>query len=496
MALRPSTGGRPRASTIGGLMSLNRWLGSALVPLALVPAARAQRSAAELARLLDARGAHYAAIAKDIWHLAELGHQETESSALLQAELAGEGFAIERGVAGMPTAFIATWGRGEPVIAMLAEFDALPGLSQDTVPERRPLVANGAGHACGHHLFGTASTAAGIAVRNWLASQQRSGTIRVYGTPAEEGGGGKVYLLRAGLFDDVDVVLHWHPDDKNDASPETTLANKTGKFRFHGLSAHASSAPERGRSALDGVEAMNHMVNLLREHVPQETRIHYVITRGGSAPNVVPDFAEVYYYARHPSATRVQEIWTRIEDAARGAALGTGTRVEVEVVNGVHSVLPNVTLHRLLDEHLRQIGGFTYTEAQRSFAREIRATLGGATLPLESTSEVQPFREVQGVASTDVGDVSWNVPTAGIGTATWVPGTPAHSWQAVAAGGTSIGAKGMMLAAKTLAATAVELFERPGIIAEAKRELDERRGAGFVYRPLIGDRDPPLDYRR
>jgi len=458
--------------------------------------AMAQSQTPDPLRDLDAQAATYATLAKQIWRFAEVGYQEERSSSLLQATLRRAGFSVEAGVAGMPTAFVASWGTGKPVVAILAEFDALPGLSQDTVPERRPLLAGGAGHACGHHLFGTASTAAGIAVKTWLAATGRSGTVRVYGTPAEEGGGGKIYLLRAGVLADVDIVLHWHPDDKNDASPETTLANKTGKFRFYGLSAHASSAPERGRSALDGVEAMDHMVNLLREHVPQETRIHYVITKGGAAPNVVPDFAEVYYYARHPSAEQVEEIWARIEDAARGAALGTGTRVEVELINGVHSVLPNLTLGRRLDAHLRDIGGFTYSEAEQDFARTIRATLGDVTLALESTNEVQPFQPFQGVASTDVGDVSWSVPTAGFGTATWVPGTPAHSWQAVAAGGMSIGAKGMMLAAKTLTATAVELFERPDIVAAAKTELDERRGPGFVYRSLVGDRAPPLDYRR
>src|SRR5690606_1582141 len=243
----------------------------------------------------------------------------------------------------------ASYGRGEPVIGILAEFDALPGLSQDTVPERKPLAQLGPGHACGHHLFGTASVAAAIAVKDWLARTGRPGTVRVYGTPAEEGGGGKVYMVRAGLFADVDAVLHWHPGAANDASPSTNRANMSGKFRFHGVSAHASAAPERGRSALDGVEAMNHMVNLLREHVPQESRIHYVITAGGQAPNVVPDFAEVYYYARHPDPAVVAQIWERLVKAAEGAALGTGTRVEYEVLNGVYSLLPNEALARVMD---------------------------------------------------------------------------------------------------------------------------------------------------
>jgi aminobenzoyl-glutamate utilization protein B len=432
-------------------------------------------------------------VAKQIWRFAEVGYQEAKSSALLQEELRQAGFRVEAGVAEMPTAFVATVGAGTPVVAILAEFDALPGLSQDAVPERKPLVAEGAGHACGHHLFGTASTAAAIAVKQWLAG--RRGTLRVYGTPAEEGGAGKVYMVRAALFRDVDVVLQWHPGDANDASPASTLANKSAKFRFRGVSAHAAGAPERGRSALDGVEAMNHMVNLLREHVPQETRVHYVITRGGLAPNVVPDFAEVYYYARHPDGRVLEQIWERLVKASEGAALGTGTTVEHEVTGGVYAVLPNETLARVMDANLRRVGGVRYTPEERRFAEEIRRTLIDPERALGSEAEIEAFRERRTSASTDVGDVSWVVPTVGLRTATWVPGTPAHSWQAVAAGGMSIGSKGMLVAAKTLALTAMDLFQDPGTIGEARAELQRRRGPGFTYKPLIGDRAPALDYR-
>jgi aminobenzoyl-glutamate utilization protein B len=249
---------------------------------------------------IDAQTDRYAKIARQIWDFAEVGYQETKSSALLQEQLRGAGFTVEAGVAGMPTAFVASYGSGKPVIGILAEFDALPGITQDDSPERRPRAGMEAGHACGHHLFGTGSTAAAIAVKDWLARTKGTGTIRIYGTPAEEGGAGKVYMVRAGLFKDVDTVLHWHAGDRNDASPGSSLANKSAKFRFHGVSAHAAGAPERGRSALDGVEAMNMMTNMLREHVPEDSRLHYVITSGGSAPNVVPDFAEVFYYVRHP----------------------------------------------------------------------------------------------------------------------------------------------------------------------------------------------------
>ena len=463
--------------------------------VAALSAATTQDPKARVLESLDARYAHYSGVAKQIWDFAEVGYQEVRSSALLQEELRQAGFNVEAGVAGMPTAFIATFGQSAPVVGILAEFDALPGLSQDAVAQRKPLVAEGAGHACGHHLFGTASTAAAIAIKEWLAGSRRSGTLRVYGTPAEEGGSGKVYMVRGGLFRDVDVVLQWHPGDANDASPSTTLANKNAKFRFRGLSSHAAGAPERGRSALDGVEAMNHMVNLMREHVPQETRIHYVITRGGLAPNVVPDFAEVYYYARHPDGRVLDDIWERIVKASEGAALGTGTAVEHEVMGGVYSVLPNEVLGRVMDANLRRVGGVRYTPEERRFAEEVRKTLIDPERPLGSEAEIVEFREKRTSASTDAGDVSWVVPTVGLRTATWAPGTPAHSWQAVAAGGMTIGSKGMLVAAKTLALTAIDLYQDPAKIRAARVEFERRRGPGFAYKPLLGDRAPALDYR-
>ncbi len=444
---------------------------------------------------LDRSRDNYGEVARQIWSFAEVGYQEHKSSALLQSELEQAGFRVEKGVAGMPTAFVASYGSGKPIIGILAEFDALAGLSQDSVPERRPRPDVHAGHACGHHLFGTASTAAAVAVKDWLARSGRSGTIRVYGTPAEEGGSGKVYMVRAGLFNDVDAVLHWHPGDRNSANPSTSLANMSGKFRFRGVSAHAAAAPERGRSALDATEAMNHMVNLLREHVPDYTRIHYVITRGGEAPNVVPDQAEVYYYARHPDAEVVKQIWNRIVKAAEGAALGTETEMTYEITGGVHSLLPNHTLARLMDRNLRKVGGVTYSAEDRQFAEAIRTTLGPAARDLASAAQIEPFEPGRSGGSTDVGDVSWTVPTVGLSTATWVPGTAAHSWQAVAAGGVNIGTSGMMVAAKTLALTAMDLFQTPAVLRDARAEFEKQRGPDFRYVALVGDRDPPLDYR-
>jgi len=419
-----------------------------------------QKSQQEIIKSIDAQYEKYSGIAHKIWEFAEVGYQEEKSSALLQETLAQAGFKIERGVAGIPTAFVASFGSGKPVIGILGEYDALPGVSQDATPEQKTLPGRPAGHACGHHLFGTASAAAAIAVKNWMIANNKSGTIRFYGTPAEEGGSGKVYMVREGLFKDVDLVFHWHPGDQNNASAGSSLANKTGKFRFYGVASHAAAAPDRGRSALDGVEAMNDMTNMMREHIPQEARMHYVITRGGEAPNVVPAFAEVYYYVRHPSRTVVKDMWERLTRAAQGAALGTDTKVDWEIIGGVYDLLPNETLARVVDSNLRVVGGYTYSETEKAFAEKIQKTFTTTPPALSSTNTIGEFKIVDGAGfgSTDVGDVSWVVPTTGLSAATWVPGTAAHSWQAVAAGGTTIGDKGMMLAAKTLALSITEVM--------------------------------------
>jgi aminobenzoyl-glutamate utilization protein B len=469
-------------------------------PLVIVSAvaagAQSSPSYDTLTTHIEERRDQYASIAQRIWEFAEVGFQETRSSALLQEQLRAAGFSVAGGVAEMPTAFVASWGSGRPVVAFIGEFDALPGLSQRATPERAPVVAGGAGHGCGHHLLGTGAMAAAIAVKDWLQARGAPGTVRYYGTPAEEGGSGKVYMVRAGLFKDVDVALAWHPADHNQVAAGTTLANITGKFRFHGVSAHAAAAPDHGRSALDGVEAMNHMVNMMREHVPEETRLHYVITQGGRAPNVVPDFAEVYYYARHPDMRVLAGIWERITKAAEGAALGTGTRAEHEVIGAVHNLLTNEYLTPRLHEHLAAVGGVRYDASDRAFADSLRATLESPHRALGSERAVEPFApgEVNS-ASTDLGDVSWNVPTAELSAATWVPGTPAHSWQATACGGTGIGTKGMLVAAKALARLGAELLAEPDAVRLARESFERQRG-NYVYKPMLGDRKPALDYRR
>ncbi|MEO5890542.1 MAG: amidohydrolase [Ferruginibacter sp.] len=438
----------------------------------------------------------YRKIALQIWDYAEVGYKEVKSSLLLQQTLSDNGFFIQKGVAGIPTAFVATFGSGQPVIAILAEYDALPGLAQEAEPEKKPIAGRNAGHACGHHLFGTASVAAGIEIKKLIEQKKINGTIRVYGCPAEEGGSGKVFMVRAGLFNDVDVAIHWHPDDINGITMMSALANKSAKFRFHGTSAHAAASPEKGRSALDAVEAMDNMVNMMREHVPEQARIHYVITNGGKAPNVVPDFAEVYYYVRHPKREEVIKIFERVVKAANGAAIGTETTVDYEIIGGTHDLLLNNTLAEAMQLNLERVGGVNLTAEEIEFGKKLQATFGFSAPAISSAGNVSPLKieKTSGGGSTDVGDVSYAVPTVGMRAATWIPGTPAHSWQAVACGGTEIGSKGMMVGAKTMALMAIDLFTSPTLVEKAKQEFIKEKG-DYQYKALLGDINPALNYR-
>ncbi len=452
----------------------------------------------EAIKNLDGKYAEYKGIALQIWNHAELGYKEVESSKLHQNTLTANGFSVQAGIADIPTAFVATFGEGKPVIGILAEFDALPGLSQTAEPVKHSAGKAG-GHGCGHHLFGTASVAAAIELKNAMVKNKLKGTIKLYGTPAEEGGSGKVYMVRAGLFNGVDVVIHWHPGATNEANPSSSLANMSAKFRFRGQAAHAAGAPERGRSALDGVEAMDNMVNMMREHIPQESRIHYVITDGGKAPNVVPDFSEVYYYARHPNREVVKELFDRIVKCANGAAMGTETKVDYEIIGGAYDLLPVPLLAKMMHDNLTKVGGITYTPEEIAFGQKLQESFPAKSRPaITNAAKIEPFKDESyrtGGGSTDVGDVSWAVPTVGLRTATWIPGTPAHSWQAVACGGTDIGAKGMMVAAKTLTLMGLDLLMDKGLVEKATAEWQKARGTDFKYVPLLGNRKPALNYR-
>ncbi|MCA9034963.1 MAG: amidohydrolase [Planctomycetaceae bacterium] len=434
-------------------------------------------------------------IAQQIWKAAEPGYQEVESSKRIADALQEAGFRMQRGVAEIPTAFTAEFGEGSPVIGILGEYDALPGLSQtaSTDPEPRQ-DGNNYGHGCGHHLFGVASASAAMAVADQIRNGHLKGTVRFYGCPAEEGGSAKVFMVRDGLFGDCDAVFHWHPSSRNSAGDRSSLARIAVKFQFKGRSAHAAGSPEQGRSALDAVALTNHAAELMREHTPEGTRIHHVITSGGEAPNVVPAFAEVYYYVRHPEARVLRPLYERLEKCAKAGALGTETELTIKYEGGIREILPNQTLSTLMERNLQKLNDLEYTDEEMQFAVRMREQIPQPE-PLESIRSVSNVSGTVGKGSTDVGDVSWIVPTSGFTTACWIPGTPGHSWQAVACGGTTIGEKGLHLAARTLAASTVELMRTPNLLRSAKDEWKQRTN-GTTYEPLIPEgMKPPLDYR-
>jgi len=448
---------------------------------------------------VDANAATYKSVSKQIWDDAELGYHEEKSSKLLQDHLREAGFTVRAGVADEPTGFIASYGQGKPVIAILGEFDALPGLSQKTIPTRDPVVSGAPGHGCGHNLLGSGAALAAVAVKDYMIKNHVAGTLRYYGTPAEEGGSGKVYMVRDGLFKDVDVVLHWHPADRNAVNNGGLLAVTSAKFTFHGIAAHAAMAPDRGRSALDAVMLMGNGIEFMREHVPSNTRIHYIITKGGVAPNVVPDLAQMDLMARNPSNETLDGIWARINKIAQGAALMTETTLEVKIISTDANIIGNDVLAAEMQKNLEFVGGYKMDEQQKEFALELQKTLPpGAAADLGLTETIQPLRPFDPnapSASTDVGDVSWTVPTIGLGAATFVPGSAAHTWQAAASSGMSIGQDGMIIASKTLALTAVELFKDPELVAKAKVEF-QRQMQGKTYESAIpADQKPLLDYR-
>ncbi len=438
-----------------------------------------------MAAWIDEHRAEINEINRKIWTYAETGLQETRSSAELKSFLARNGFKIQDGVAGMPTAFVASYGSGKPVIGILAEYDALPGLSQKAEPRRAARPEADAGHGCGHSLFGTASSTAAVAVRQWMERNKIAGTIRLYGTPAEEALVGKIYMLRAGLFDDADIVLTWHVWDTTNTAFEYTKAMVSVKFTFRGLPAHASVSPHEGRSSLDAVELMNVGANYLREHIKEDARMHYVITDGGGQPNVVPPRAQVWYYLRANKHTDVEQYFERLKDIARGAALMTGTTMEMHVESDAHEMLPNRPLAMLVDRNLRQVGAPQFDDAEREFARQSQSDLRSKPAKALSDSiSPLPGEPTQGPASTDVGSVSWKVPTGALQVAAYAAGAPAHSWQIVAAGGMSIGEKALAVAAKTLAFTAADLLASPGEIESAKRDF-EQRTRGVPFRSLL-----------
>jgi len=449
---------------------------------------------------LDANEDKLTELAKDIWEHPELGLQETRSSKLLAGELEEAGFSVEMGVGQLPTAFVASWGEGKPIIGILGEYDALPGLSQKVSATRDPVKEGAPGHGCGHNLLGVGSLGAALAAKEAMEKGRIKGTIRYYGCPAEEMMIGKIFMARAGVFDDLDAALTWHPMYANTVWWCSFLAMNSFKVNFHGVAAHAAAAPEAGRSALDAVELMDVGVNYLREHIIEKARIHCVITNGGKAPNVVPPYAQVWYYVRAPLREQVDEIYSRMLDIAKGAALMTGTTYDIDFLTGGYDMLPNDRLSELLLEKLKEVGAPKFTAEEVDFARKLQKTfppdavenaLRSMGLTREEVGDplcdkiVEPFDKGKVMpASTDLGDVSHIAPTAQITTCCQALGTPLHSWQNVALVGSSIGFKGMMVAAKALALAALDLETKPDILKAARDEFEKKIGGKKYVSPL------------
>ena len=416
------------------------------------------------------------AVNKSIWEFAEVGLQERRSAALLVAKLKAAGFTVKEGVAGMPTAFVAEYGKGRPHIGILAEYDALPGMSQQVAPERVPVKAGAAGHACGHSGLGTAALGSAIATKEAMEKHGIKGTIRLYGTPAEETGLGKVYMLLGGEFRDLDVCLHWHPSSRNEAWNGSSKALISVKYTFHGTSAHAAVSPESGRSALDAVELMNTGANYMREHLKEDARIHYVIIDGGGQPNVVPAKATVWYYVRADRHEDAEYEFDWLHDIAKGAALMTRTKLEVKVDTDNHELIPNTPLAEMLHANLEKVGPPSFTDEEREFARRLQAPLAaefGTSFPVAIDDSLHSLAASSkpSKGSTDVGDISWFVPTSGIRTTCMVGKSPGHSWQNVCAIGSPIGEKGIVYAAKVLAVSALDCLEKPEVRAAAKADF-------------------------
>jgi len=447
-----------------------------------------------------------------LWDWAEVGLHELRTGKLLADILSEHGFAVERGVAGMPSAFVATYGSGEPVIGMMAELDALPGLSQEAVPYRQARVEGGAGHGCGHCGYATAALGGALAVKAAMARYGLPGTIKCFGCPAEETLVGKVFMVRDGVFDGLDACLGHHPGQANGVMMGSGNAMNSAKFEFFGKPSHAGGSPELGVSALDAAELMNVGVNYMREHVVQEARIHYVIEDGGHEPNVVPAYARSWYYVRAPTRDLVDRYYAWVLRIADGADLMAGTTHKVRFLTGVHNGLPNRPLADAIVANMRAIGAPTYDDEELAFAAELarsvsredkltglrRSLLPDAMALADvdlDTRIYDPFGEERkgGGGSSDVADVAWNTPTMQFSTTCFIVGAPGHSWQNVATSGTSIGVKSSLFAAQVMAATVIDLLSEPDLVAAARKDWKQRMQGLTYVSPLPPELKPPLD---
>nr|BCX00034.1 MAG: amidohydrolase [Bacteroidota bacterium] len=476
------------------LLSLLVWL--CALPELEAQVRRAVRTdpKAELEARVEALRPELVRLSDELWRYAETALREERSAALLAQVLEQAGFQVQRGVADMPTAFVASYGSGRPIIGILAEFDALPGVGNEPRPEKAPRTDGvESGHGCGHNLFGAACVVAALALKEYMQAHNLPGTIRLYGCPAEETVVGKVYMAKEGLFDDLDAALEWHPGTETEVRNQPGRALNNFVIEFFGQAAHASADPWNGRSALDAVELMNYAVNLMREHVRPSARIHYVIADGGGAPNVVPEYAKVWYYVRDTSRTAVEALYERVLRCAEGAAIATGTRYKVTLITGVHEYLLNRPLQEALYANLQRVGPPRFTEQEQAFARELQRFLGVEEKGLSTAIKpLAPRPEPATGGSTDVAEVSWIVPTAGFSVATAAQGIPWHSWASTACHGTSIGHAGALVAAKVLALTAYDLLSQPRLLQAAREEFLRKTGGKPYRSPIPRDQKPPV----
>ncbi len=447
----------------------------------------------EICEWIEKNNNYICEISSRIWEFAETAMLEYKSSMLIKNELKKAGFKITDNAGGMPTAFVASYGSGRPVIGILAEYDALPGLSQKLSTVKEPLISGGPGHGCGHNLLGTASLGGVLAVKDYMEKNNIPGTLKFFGCPAEETLIGKIFMVRAGMFDDVDAVIDWHPSDETGARYSSSLAMNSFKVRFFGKTAHGAASPWEGRSALDAVELMNYGVNMMREHVKPTVRMHYAITETGKVPNVVPDKTEVWYFVRDTKRESVDKLYEWVLKIAEGAAASTQTTHEVQFITGCYEILGNKTGAEIIQRNLELIGPPKFSEEEQKFAKNIQKSMGKEEKGIiDTVSNLIPPERPPGGGSTDVADVSWVTPTARFTVATQPEDVPGHSWGVVASVGMGIGHKGMIVAAKTFALTAVDLLTKKELLEKMKDEWKEKT-KDFTYKsPVPLEIKPPV----
>ena len=448
----------------------------------------------ELLNSIEQKTDELTSLSDKIWEAAEVAFRENKSAEYLIEYAEANGLIVEKGLAGMPTAFTASYGQGKPVIGIIGEFDALPGLSQTSDSHRNVLIEGGAGHGCGHNLFGTASLGAAIAIKELIEKGDLKGTVKFFGTPAEEKFFGKLWMIRDGVFDDVDICMDWHPADKTEANVQPSLALVDFMVEFSGQSAHASVDPWNARSANDALELYTSGINAYREHVKPSVRMHYHIQDAGQVVNVVPDYSRIWVRVRDITKEGLQPVYDQVRRMAGGAAIMANVEHKVSLISGVHDLLPNRVGGAAMQKNLETLGDIVYTKKEIDFALEMQRNNGKPELGIDGV--IRPLRETlksPGGGSTDSGDVSYNVPVVSLNATTAPKGVPWHSWSVVASSGMSIGHKGMLHAAKALGMTMIDIFKDSKLREDIKKEFDEKIGE-YEYDPYLDPGPPPIDY--